>query len=705
MVKNNKLIAAVLCGSLIFGLTHPKSSVSYKTIGNMYSRSFDIEESEIDLENLVQDKIAVNKRRIAPITMSDNEKRELIFSLLDNMENNKIEDDRAIVDLLEDLEFFYGQEEPLFDHFNRADSFFGQAVLAQKFSDLIDDIEVLEQRKQLLQQILSNEVLFSELCSLVQQLKDAEESYLSFFKEENPISKTLIANLYFGSLGSRFNANPVMLDCYTRLHNAKTAFNMCGDVIAIFFANYGLGKKNFGKEYSLRDAVKGTWNVIGGFYNPWTPIKRIKHVRSEEGKKEIENSMRDAFKQLNKKYTQEMLDEGCRSASRTWIVFSGLQLALNGYLLAMKGLAVKTALDEASQRQSTINYLHERLNDVASCVRGCKQLLDIVPNNAYIAAGLSSLQEVQELFADGDDDIHQLVQLLQSGTFEGDPSFFSRSGRVLAAYKLMVNAKDDLMPIFQTLGELDACLSLAKLYKEYQNENVGYAFAEYVESDLPILEIEDFWNPFIDVNKVVTNSIAFGESAPSTILITGTNMNGKSTVLKAVLLDVLMAQTATFAPAKSIRISPYSLVASYMNIKDDTAAGKSLFQAQVARSKELLSDVVQLPDDKHAFIAADELFTGTGADKAQVAAKKVVADFAKNDQVNCLCATHYPLMTTLADEYNSCKNCKMDMQIHEDGRYAPTYRLADGISECNIADAMVDSAFDEAHETLDDIKE
>ena len=74
----------------------------------------------------------------------------------------------------------------------------------------------------------------------------------------------------------------------------------------------------------------------------------------------------------------------------------------------------------------------------------------------------------------------------------------------------MTDEKEHFAPALAAIGEIDACLSMAKLYKKMQHERVGYCFVDFVEHQKPSLNIVDFWNPFVDAKIVVTNSLELG---------------------------------------------------------------------------------------------------------------------------------------------------------------------------------------------------
>ena len=66
-----------------------------------------------------------------------------------------------------------------------------------------------------------------------------------------------------------------------------------------------------------------------------------------------------------------------------------------------------------------------------------------------------------------------------------------------------------------------------------------------------------------------------------------------------------------------MRMTPFSVICTYLNVIDDTSAGLSLFKAEVKRIQELMDAVKNIPAGRFAFVMLDEIFTGTSPDKAE----------------------------------------------------------------------------------------
>jgi hypothetical protein len=108
-----------------------------------------------------------------------------------------------------------------------------------------------------------------------------------------------------------------------------------------------------------------------------------------------------------------------------------------------------------------LNYLHEKTNGIAAVIH----TLDKVTESLRTHPELNQLEHAAVFKAlqtrSFSPRLTTLIDLLRTSTFKGDPSFFSRKGRVRAAYALINELKDELAPLFMALGEIDAYLAHA----------------------------------------------------------------------------------------------------------------------------------------------------------------------------------------------------------------------------------------------------
>ncbi len=336
----------------------------------------------------------------------------------------------------------------------------------------------------------------------------------------------------------------------------------------------------------------------------------------------------------------------------------------------------------------TINHVQNILIATASHVQELKRLSSLINQNKELLTYLPSLQPLADLNnpAKHSRKLNKLLSMLNTNTFKGDPSFWSISGRVLAAYELMKQVKDELAPVFAAAGELDMYVTLSKLYSSREGKEARYCMVNFVEnSPTPIINAHNFWNPFINPDTVIVNDATLDASCPNSIL-TGPNTGGKSTVIKAITLNVLMAQTFGIAPSESLTITPFAKLNCFMNISDDIATGASLFKSEVMRAKKLLDMVQKLQPHEFSFVIIDEVFTGTSPQEGEMAALQFAKHLGTYKNNISIIATHYPKMVDLETETNgNYRNHHVEILRNEDGSLNRTFKLKNGPSFLNVA--------------------
>ena len=172
----------------------------------------------------------------------------------------------------------------------------------------------------------------------------------------------------------------------------------------------------------------------------------------------------------------------------------------------------------------------------------------------------------------------------------------------------------------RSLGEIESLAAIAAL----RADNPSWVFPELVEEGPSIFEATALGHPLMPPAVRVANDATVGP--PGTVLvITGSNMSGKSTLLRAIGLNAVLAQIGAPVCATSLRLTPLRPYTS-MRIQDSIAAGLSFFMAELTRLKALV-DAARASteaDSRALLYLLDELLQGTNSAERQVAARTVI---------------------------------------------------------------------------------
>ena len=163
----------------------------------------------------------------------------------------------------------------------------------------------------------------------------------------------------------------------------------------------------------------------------------------------------------------------------------------------------------------------------------------------------------------------------------------------------------DLKQFYIFLANVDVYCSGAKV--SVQN---GYCRPQLQKSDTSFLDIQGIRHPIVEKIHVqteyITNDIELGNNGTDGILLFGTNACGKSTFMKAVGLNLILAQAGFFVAASSFVYSPYTQIFTRILNNDNIFRSQSSFAVEVQELKSILTHA----DDK-SLILGDELCSGT----------------------------------------------------------------------------------------------
>ena len=207
------------------------------------------------------------------------------------------------------------------------------------------------------------------------------------------------------------------------------------------------------------------------------------------------------------------------------------------------------------------------------------------------------------------------------------------------------------------------------------NQNIREKFVNYSKfTSKYSTVIKDCYYPPLMNDKPVKNDIILKNNK----IITGPNAAGKTTIIKATILNLLFSQQIGCGFFTTAKMHPYHNLHCYLNIPD-TSGRDSLFQAEARRCKEILNIIKKYPKERH-FCIFDELYSGTNPYEAIGSAYSFLLHISKNKNVHFMLTTHYIKLCTLIEKQNNIHNYNMEATIKKN---VPTYsyNLVRGISE------------------------
>jgi hypothetical protein len=200
----------------------------------------------------------------------------------------------------------------------------------------------------------------------------------------------------------------------------------------------------------------------------------------------------------------------------------------------------------------------------------------------------------------------------------------------------------ELIQWLTVLGEFEALMAIAV----YAHENPDDPNPELAR-EAPLFEAEGMGHPLMDPRKCVPNDLNL-DGGNQFLLVTGSNMSGKSTFLRAAGVNATLAWMGAPVRAKSLRLSPLQVCAS-IRVDDSLLSGRSHFYAEVERLKAMLERAASGPP---VFFLIDELFGGTNSADRRVAAEAVIRLLVERQAIG-LVTSHDLALTEIAEKSGS----------------------------------------------------
>jgi hypothetical protein len=220
---------------------------------------------------------------------------------------------------------------------------------------------------------------------------------------------------------------------------------------------------------------------------------------------------------------------------------------------------------------------------------------------------------------------------------------------------------------FEVVSFFDAYNSLGN----YAFNHPEYVFPEIV-SNKTVIEAEGLGHPLLDKNKRVDSNLVIHNQ--EFFIVTGANMAGKSTFLRTVSLQIVMANAGLPVCAKSSKYSPVKLITS-MRTSDSLTDDSSYFFSELTRLKFIVDEIAKEP----YFIILDEILKGTNSTDKAIGSRKFVEKLVAGNATGII-ATHDLSLCEISKELNEVKNHFFDAQIINDELFFD-YKFKDGVCQ------------------------
>jgi len=224
----------------------------------------------------------------------------------------------------------------------------------------------------------------------------------------------------------------------------------------------------------------------------------------------------------------------------------------------------------------------------------------------------------------------------------------------------------------QITGEMEALLSLAA----YSYEHPDDPFPKFVnaQSSAAIFQAEELGHPLIPAVRSIRNSVQLGGNA-RILLVSGSNMSGKSTLLRTVGINAVLAMAGAPVRAKSMRLTPVA-IGTRIRSTDSLQEGRSGFYTEILRIRDVfrLSDSSNLP----LLFLFDELLEGTNSKDRKIGAESLLQALLGRAAIGMV-TTHDLTLTSIGQTLGSHLRNMHFQDYVEEGKMRFDYRLREGV--------------------------
>jgi len=569
-------------------------------------------------------KTETNINNISNSLLKDKECYDIAKNIISLNENNRIINDNVF----SDLEIFSGNssdpDNNIINILNKTKTKLGTVHLENILKNPSDNINILEQRQSILKKICENNDLYDTIQTYLDDIKKIEKGILWFWKELSTDTEQLLDMVYFKhKYLLQFNQNEKVLQYYNYF---KIIFApIYGLLSPLFLVIMPYIYLKLFTNIKLNFKVYFKLLKVSIFSNPLMPM----------------NMSSNSAKSKLSKYISII----------TSIIFY-IQNVYNSFEIS-------------KNTNQIINQLHSKINNITKFVKLTKTLYNKISKHISVKLDYNDIPNI-------DDPL-----------FEKEPYLTSNKGKILITFNKIKSNKKELIQPLKYLATIDSYYSICTLIKQSEKSDSKFVFSEYINNKNPILKIQKLWNPVLEPNKAITNDIKIGGSVPNNIIITGPNAGGKSTFIKALTLSILLSQTLTISSCNDIKMTPFSIINTYLNIPD--CKGKdSLFESEMKRAKNHIDRLENLNKTNFSFVVMDEIFSSTNPEEGMSGGYAIGEKLGNFNNSISIITTHYNFLSKLSNS-GSYKNYKIPSKRDDENNIVYPYLLKEGISNQYIA--------------------
>jgi hypothetical protein len=290
-----------------------------------------------------------------------------------------------------------------------------------------------------------------------------------------------------------------------------------------------------------------------------------------------------------------------------------------------------------------------RVNKAIACVRPVSFETQVFREGLQLLQGehfqCLKLKTLADQVLNGSGSVRKLERLLDALNERRKDWFYGPSLMLLAGTQLCMAIEqwrrehgESLVVWLGAWAEFEALNALAS----YAHDNPDNTFPDFT-SGVACFEARQMKHPLMSRDSCVANDVELNQKS-RLYVVSGSNMSGKSTLLRTIGLNAVLASAGAPVRAAALRMSGLTVFAS-ISVVDSLLNGKSRFMAEVDRLRRTIESSMQ---NRSVLFLIDEIFSGTNSRDRRVAAEAVVRTLVERQAIGAL-STHDLALCEIAD--------------------------------------------------------
>lgn len=425
--------------------------------------------------------------------------------------------------------------------------------------------------------------------------------------------------------------------------------------------------KAIGTQFNTMELDNTTYNDLSIFQHEeeFSIFHKLNFTRTTEGREWLLKFFGNPFNELRQIQETQQIIRTIYNNINDWplTITNGTVMVMERFydsnIDSMPGANLLNALTYKVFHAADFSLVRYSLTHFADFIRGMHQLIELFENNeapvlirTYLhrAKDLMNKKEIQELLQVPAGTKFSLTQTIYYGAYVRD------------------HFKAPVFELINIYGRFDAWYSMALAMQRYQ-----LCFPEFIAQEQPLIDARQLYH--ILLPTPVPYDVQMSKES-NFVFLTGANMAGKSTFIKAVGTAVFLAHLGMGVPAGSLRLTLFDGLLSNINVVDNIVKGESYFFNEVQRIR---NTIIKINDGRKWLVLIDELFKGTNMQDAMKCSSTVIQGLIKIKSALFILSTHLYEIGEELRQYPNISFRYFETTVNGD-QLQFSYQLKEGIS-------------------------